>query len=111
MSHNQKEYILSKIQEVYEECKERNWDGYDAKAITQETCAKAIEFLKALPTGFCTPSEDLEIDVVPEPDGSIAFERYKKTDNQISVSISANGNLQFCINPILLCVFVVLVFG
>src|SRR5688500_236244 len=53
---------------VWEECRQANWDGYEAFAVTQDTLRDAYVFLESLPFGFPAPS------IGAEPDGSLTFE-------------------------------------
>ena len=60
--------VRAALKEIYLECSEAGWDGYDALPVTQETYDEAVRFLSALPSWLSMP------EIVPEPDGDIGFE-------------------------------------
>lgn len=74
---------------VSRECSDKGWDGYEAKPITQGTCARALAFLNDLPLWMPAP------DIVPEADGEIAIEWYIAQNQTFSVSIGENGPLHY----------------
>ena len=58
--------------DVWQECKEPNWDGYDAVPVDQETYRNAYLLIEALPLGGPLPSS-----VGAEPDGHLALEWHR----------------------------------
>ncbi|MCK4817825.1 hypothetical protein KA005_18790 [bacterium] len=76
-------YALESLNEVYEECSEANWDGYDAAPISLEAYSEASKLLRIIPNSFPMP------DILPEPDGGIGLEWYK--DRGFSFVISVHG--------------------
>ena len=72
------------LEEVYSECSESNWDGYNAKPITLETFLEARSLISSLPISFPLP------EVVPEPTGEIAFEWYRKKRYVFVISVGGN---------------------
>jgi hypothetical protein len=66
-----------------------NWDGYGADAVPYEAYLSACLFLDALPLGTPAPT------IGAEPDGDITFEWYHSTRRVLSVSISANCELNY----------------
>jgi hypothetical protein len=74
--------IAEQVVELESRCKERGWDGYDARPITHESVMAAIRFINFLPDHLATP------ELVPEPNGEIAFEWARETDVIFSVAVS-----------------------
>jgi len=74
---------LESLDEVYEECSEANWDGYDAAPISLEAYFEASKLLRIIPNSYPMP------DILPEPDGGIGLEWYK--DRVFSFVISVSG--------------------
>lgn len=73
--------MLSEIQEILKECKDSNWDGYEAKPISKKSCDLAIDFLSLLPNDLPSPN------LVPEPTGLLGLE-WESDDEEISLMIS-----------------------
>lgn len=93
----QKSYVLgqfakgsfSELIRMYEECGQRDWDGYGASPVSVDAFASAVRFLQALPLGTPAPS------IGAEPDGHITLEWYKSPHRALSVSVSPEGLLHF----------------
>ena len=73
---------LENLDEVYEECSETNWDGYDAQPISREAYFEASKLLRTIPNSFPMP------DILPEPDGGIGLEWYKSKGFSFVISVS-----------------------
>lgn len=56
------------LKEIYQECAEKDWDGYGALPISHATYYEARRFLDALPSWLPAP------EIEPEPEGNIGFE-------------------------------------
>ena len=56
-----KRSLLNKLFQVYQECSEENWDGYDAQLISKETYLEAEKLIRLLPSHIKEP------EIVPEP--------------------------------------------
>jgi hypothetical protein len=80
---------LEELSLTFEECREPNWDGYQAEVITAETYQLAVQFLKALPLGTSTPS------IGAEPDGQLTMEWYRSPHRTLSVSISPESEIHY----------------
>ncbi len=63
-----KRLLVNEAFEIYSECSESGWDGYEALALSQEAFLNAEHFINLIPVR--TPRPDL----VPSPDGWISFE-------------------------------------
>ena len=81
--------VGSKLDRVWIDAAVDNWDGYGAKALSPAAYEHAWAFLQTLPTTTPVP------DVVPEPDGEIAFEWDYGPWRILSVSIGPTGLLSY----------------
>ncbi|MEK6749542.1 MAG: hypothetical protein AABY83_10095 [Pseudomonadota bacterium] len=80
---------FDELAEVFANCRQPNWDGYDALPVDIRTFEIAQEFLKKLPLGIRAPS------IGAEPDGHITMEWHRSLRKTLSVSISPKGELHF----------------
>jgi hypothetical protein len=85
-----KQVTYDELWEVWQDCKEPNWDGYDALAVEQETFQNAYRLVESLPLGCPLPSS-----VGAEPDGHLALEWHRNSRWTLSVSISPEGTLHY----------------
>ena len=80
---------ISALDDVYQECCEGNWDGYGAKAISEDAYVEAYTFLKLLPSDIPIP------EFVPEPTGAIALEWFRGTRFVFVVSVSGESFITY----------------
>lgn len=80
---------FGELGEIYEECLEPNWDGYNALPVTEDAYQAAYRFLEALPLSIPLPSFGAE------PDGHITMEWYCSPRRTLSVSVSPDGDLHY----------------
>ncbi|MHC4181726.1 MAG: hypothetical protein ACYSWS_02165 [Planctomycetota bacterium] len=81
---------LQSLNEVFEECSEEGWDGYDALPITEEAYFAAIKLIKSLPvTAFPMP------EVTPEPNGEIGLEWYREERQVFVASVSGRNEIVY----------------
>lgn len=78
---------LRALDEVFEECSQEGWDGYDARPISEETYNEARIFIESLPFTSSIPMPD----IIPEPGGEIALE-WSKGSRQVFVASVAGKN-------------------
>lgn len=71
------EEVYTALDEVYEECKEPNWDGYGAEPVSEETVQQAKKFFRLVQMPIAVP------EVSAGPDGNISLEWYRKDANVI----------------------------
>ena len=81
--------VFEALCSVYEECSERNWDGYGAEPVSAEAYRLAYRFLEALPLGTPPPT------VGAETDGHLTLEWYRSTNRVLSVSVSPEGLIYY----------------
>ena len=79
----------ARLDRVWVDASADNWDGYGATALSPAAYGHARTFLESLPTTVPVP------DVVPEPDGEIAFEWEYGAWRLLSVSIGPTGVLSY----------------
>ena len=84
MVDKNKQPLLNELFQVYQECSEENWDGYDAQPISQEVYLEAGKLIRLLPSHIKKP------EIMPEPTGEIALEWY--LGKRFTFVISVGGN-------------------
>lgn len=80
---------LNELYQVYQECRNPDWDGYNAYPVLPDTVSLAGELLGALPLGTPSPSFGAE------PDGHITMEWHHSPFRTLSISISPEKKLHF----------------
>ncbi len=83
------EEALERLEEVFQECSEEGWDGYDAEPITEETYLEAKRFVEALPLFIPKP------EITPEPSGEIGLEWSQGRNRVFVVSVSGRNELVY----------------
>jgi hypothetical protein len=63
--------LREELATVWEECRNDNWDGHHAIAVSQDALRNAYTFLESLPIGHPAPS------IGAEPDGHLTLEWYR----------------------------------
>ena len=81
--------LHEKLDELAEECSERDWDGYDASPVLSEVVKTAHEFLSQIPKIWPIP------ELGAEPDGCITIEWYITNKKEISVSVGKDRILSY----------------
>jgi hypothetical protein len=84
-----KQPAIDDLANTWEECRNPNWDGYDAFPVKESTLNYAYAVIQALPLGSPLPS------VGAEPDGHLTLEWYRNPHWTISVSVSPEGVLYY----------------
>ncbi|MHB1037431.1 MAG: hypothetical protein ACYC35_21105 [Pirellulales bacterium] len=74
---------------VWEECREADWDAFQAAPVSQATLRCAYLLLESLPLGCPGPS------IGAEPDGDLTLEWYVGPRRTLSVSVNAEGDLHY----------------
>jgi len=77
------------LRAVWEECREPNWDGYEALPVSPAALRNSRLFLGSLPLGVPPPS------IGAEPDGALTLEWHCSARRTLSVSLSAGDELHF----------------
>lgn len=81
--------ILEELADVWEECRESNWDGYDALPVSLDSINNAKRLLLSLPLGTKLPS------VGAIPNGDITFEWHHSRRRSLTVTVSSDGDLHY----------------
>ncbi len=74
---------------VWGECREPNWDGFNALAVSQDALRNAYRFLESLPLDSRAPS------IGAEPDGALTLEWHHSPRRTLSVSVGPDDELHF----------------
>jgi len=84
------ESVLRKeLADIWLDCRNPNWDGYDAIPVSWDSFSCAHDLLKSLPLGFPHPS------IGAEPDGQVTLEWYRSSHRTLSVSVSHDAKLHY----------------
>ena len=75
--------------QVYEECLEPNWDGYDALPVTEAAYELAFQLLESLPLSTPLPTFGAE------PDGHITLEWRRSPRRTLSLSVSPEAEVHY----------------
>jgi hypothetical protein len=81
------QHVRDELAAVWEACRHPDWDGYDARPVTQEVLRNTYVLLESLPLGFPPPS------IGAEPDGDLTLEWHCSPVRTLSVSVTAHGEL------------------
>jgi hypothetical protein len=81
--------LREELGEIWEQCRDPNWDGFGSLAVNNDTLRNTYVFLESLPLGTPGPS------VGAEPDGSFTLEWHRSPRRTLSVSVSPDGDLHF----------------
>lgn len=81
--------VFDELIDVWEECREANWDGHHAIPVPWSAYNYTKRLLEALPLEIPVPS------VGVEADGDLTLEWYRNPRQLLSVSISADGELHY----------------
>lgn len=76
--------VLEKLIDIYSDCSDAGWDGYNAQVIGESALIDAANLYSILPTDVENP------EVTPEPDGGIGFEWYINNWNTLSLSVQGD---------------------
>ena len=79
----------SELLRLYQICSQANWDGEGAKAINSVTLGEAQRLLDVIPSSIGIP------DIIPEPNGSIAFEWRISPGRIYILSLSGRKRLEY----------------
>ncbi len=80
---------LQSLYEVFSECSEEGWDGYDAYPITEGAYFEARKFIKSLPLISIIPMPK----IAPEPSGEICLEWFKGNHQVLVISVSGKNEI------------------
>ena len=81
--------LRDELATVWEECREPNWDGFNAMPVNRSTLRNTYTLLESLPLGFPLPS------ISTEPDGDLTLEWHRSVRRTLSVSVTADADLHY----------------
>jgi hypothetical protein len=81
--------MLEQLNQVYQGCSEKNWDGYDALPISEKAYFEATKLIMLLPAHIYKP------EIIPEPTGEIALEWYLGKNFIFVISVSGNNLITY----------------
>jgi hypothetical protein len=81
--------LLNNLDEVFEKYSKPNWDGYGANPITEAAYLEARELIRTIPIDPIFPSPE----IIPEPNGEIAFEWYRENRQVFILSVSGKNEI------------------
>ncbi len=81
--------VREELTDLWDECSQPGWDGYNALPVTWETYQAARRFLLAFPARTPLPS------LGADPDGDISFEWHRAPRRTLSVSITPDEQLHY----------------
>ncbi|MEC4685094.1 MAG: hypothetical protein VST71_05105 [Nitrospirota bacterium] len=85
------EEALQSLEEVFQECSEEGWDGYDALPISEEAYLEARRLLESLPLTSFIPMPE----IIPEPTGEIGLEWSKGPDMVFVISVRGKNEIVY----------------
>ncbi len=83
--------ILRSLDDIFGECSEEGWDGYDAPPITEEAYLEAKRLILSLPITSFMPMPE----IIPEPTGEIALEWSKGSRQIFIASVSGKNEITY----------------
>ena len=81
--------VCGELADVYLECREPNWDGFNALPVGPDSFLLAKTFLLALPFGTKAPSAGAH------PDGQISLEWHNGPRRSLTISFDPAGDLHY----------------
>lgn len=81
--------LREELAEVWEECREPDWDAYNALAVSWDSVVNAQRLLLALPLGTKWPS------IGAIPSGNISLEWHHSRRRSLTVTVSPDGDLHY----------------
>jgi hypothetical protein len=81
--------VREELGTVWEECRNPDWDGFGALAVSQDSLRNTYLVLESLPLGFPLPS------IGAEPDGQFTLEWHRSPSQTFSVSVDPDGLLHY----------------
>lgn len=81
--------IRGELAEVWDECSEPDWDGYDALPVSLDSMENAERFLLALPLGTMPPS------IGAMPNGNVSLEWHHSRRRSLTVTVTPEGDLHY----------------
>lgn len=81
--------IYGELADVWRECSQPDWDGYNAVPVSGESYENAKRLVAALPPGTPQPTAGAE------PDGQMTLEWRRSRRRTLSISVSPDDDLHY----------------
>ena len=81
--------FTGELADVWAECSQPDWDGYNALPVTRASCMNAERFIHALPQDVPVPC------IGAEPDGHVTLQWGRSPLQVLSLSVSHRGELHY----------------
>ena len=81
--------ILKTLDNIFNECSKKNWNGYNAPPLRKKAYNEARKIIEELPPNIPMP------DIVPEPDGDIGLDWYREKHFGFTISVSGNNKINY----------------
>lgn len=81
--------VLWSLAEVFKECSEKGWDGYEALPISEDVFLEAKRLIMNLPITIPMP------EIIPEPTGEIALEWSRGNRRVFVASLSGRNEIVY----------------
>jgi hypothetical protein len=86
--------VIIKLDDLYNECREPNWDGYNSESISTDYFKDAKLFLMKLIKSIGIDDIN-KMEISPAPDGTILYEWYGVNNNILSVWLRKNNSVAY----------------
>ena len=73
--------VIRELERVRRECATKDWDGYNADPVREESYSSAMQFAQLLPSAVPSP------EVYATPDGDVCFEWYETKNKVFTVGV------------------------
>ena len=80
---------VRELEDTFLDCRDQNWDGYDAMGVSDETFLRSREFLRRLLGEFPAPT------MSATPGGSLTFEWFVSPKRRFLVSIDETDRIGY----------------
>ena len=81
--------LRGELEDVWGDCQQPNWDGYQALPVARDTLRNAYLLLEMWPQNLPAPT------IAAEADGHLTLEWYQSPTRVLSVSVSPEGDLHY----------------
>ena len=88
-SESKYDRFLDSLIRVVKQCTDPDWDGYGAKPVNGSSVILALQVINRLPASISQP------DITCDPDGDVSLEWYRAPKRNFSISIAADGALNY----------------
>ena len=88
-NEDSKTRLINALLLISKECCSKDWDGYGAEVISDNTLDRAFDYTVSLSPDILSP------EISPEPDGELALEWYGNHESTISISVGSGDMINY----------------